>query len=444
MADICVINANVTPVHQVPLGPLLITAVLKEAGYGVEFRDYQTFRTDHKLSIDTFLTFLRQADSNIIGISAMCNSLPTVLGAVRRLKRDSPDKKIILGGPAATDLPQSIMRRFPVDAIVVGEGERTIVDLLRALESGGDLDGVQGLCYRRRDGAIRMTPRRARIPNLDDLPFPAYEEIDFADYGPAAGIIITSRGCPFRCTFCSAHSVWQRSVSERSVANVTEEAVLLSRRVDRLVFVDDTLVLNAKRVESLLQALRAAGVDKPWRCNARIGLMSDHLLRLMADHGCEEVFYGIESGSNQVLRAIRKGFTIEMARHEVERTLRYIPKVTTSYVWGFPFETMDDFYETVMAIAQDAQMEGVRPQVGLLSPLPKSPLYREYRRCVRFSPELNPRVMLPSPESLADYPDITGLIVDYPQLFSPFYYYDHSDLDRKSAVMARITRETAG
>jgi anaerobic magnesium-protoporphyrin IX monomethyl ester cyclase len=443
MADISLINANVTPVHQVPLGPLLITAVLKEAGYGVEFRDYQTFSADHKLSVETFLAFLRQSDSNIIGISVMCNSLPTVLGAVRRLKQDSPDKTIILGGPAATDLPRSIMRHFPVDAIVVGEGELTIVELLRALEFGEDLREVQGICYRR-DGAIRMTPRRARIPNLDDLPFPAYEEIDFVDYGPAAGIIITSRGCPFRCTFCSAHSVWQRSVSERSAANVAEEAVLLSRRVERLVFVDDTLVLDAKRVEDLLKALRAAGVDKPWRCNARIGLMSDNLLRLMAEHGCEEVFYGIESGSNQVLRAIKKGFTIEMARREVERTLRYIPKVTTSYVWGFPFETMDDFYETVWAIAQHAPLEGVRPQVGLLSPLPKSPIYREHRGSVRFSPELNPRVMLPSPESLADYPDITGLIVDYPRLFSPFYYYDHPDLGRKSAVMARITGETAG
>jgi radical SAM superfamily enzyme YgiQ (UPF0313 family) len=440
MPDITIVNANVTDIHQLPLGALLITATLQKAGFDVKLRDYQTFRADRKPSVSTFLTFLRDIESDIIGISVMCNSLPTVLGGIRYLKAEQPQKTIILGGPAATDLPEAIMRCFPVDVIVVGEGEKTITELAAAMEDGRDVAGIEGLCYRH-NATIVMAPRRKRICSLDDLPFPAYDQIDLADYGPAAGTVITARGCPYHCTFCSAHSVWQRLVRNRGVGSVVEEAAYVARQVGSLLFVDDTFVLDPERVATLLKALRATGVDVPWRCNGRVGLMTDDLLRLMADYGCVEVFYGIESGSDSVLHAINKGFTVEMARCEVDRTLRYIDRVTTSYIWGFPFETMEDFYQTVLSFGHDTQSRGVYPQIGLLAPLPQSPLYRDCRKTARFLPEIRSSVMLPHPQRLTDYPELVELIKTFPQIFAPFTQYEHSELRRKYAIIERLTRE---
>lgn len=438
MADISLINASQLSQGQaaIPIGPLMIAAVLEDHGYSVQFKDYQTYRAERKLSPDTFYNFM-QMPERIVGISAINGDTPTILGAICRLKEEHPDKIVILGGPGPTDLPTEILENFPVDIIVVGEGEETIVEVMQALDSGRDLSSVAGIAYRE-NGQVFSNPRRRRIKDLDSLPLPAYHQIDFEDYN-YMGASMTIRGCPYKCAFCSVHSVWERKITQRSVDNVVEELSLLQeKKVNRIFFYDDTFVLEHKRVVELARKMKEEGIDVPWSCYGRINLMTPELLDTMSTHGCMEILYGIESGSNNVLNKINKKFTIEKASEVIEMTIKYIESVETSYIWGYPFETVEDFYDTLMITFQQIRMPAVTPRIALLSPLPKSPIYLEYKHFTEFPDdvEIARRLgFLPGRGKLLDYPNVVNLAKKYPEIFPSFYYFAHDLFEQKLEII---------
>lgn len=433
MATVTIINANVSELHQVPLGALLIVAVLEEAGHKVAFMDYQTYAAKRKPAVDTFYRFLQGADGGLVGISVMCNSLPTVLGAVSRFKEENPGRMLVLGGPGASDLPQLILTKFPVDVVVIGEGEETVVEFLAALEGGQDLSRVRGIAYRA-SGRVVTTRCRPRIRHLDRLPFPAYHKINFQDYRPPVAPVAVSRGCPYQCTFCSAHSTWGEGVTFRSSERVLEEIALVRHSVPEILFVDDVFPVGAP----LLGKLRAVGRQLRWSCNMRVGEGDPALWQHMRESGCVGVLFGIESGSDRVLRTLRKGFRVAQARAEVTAAARYISDVTTSYIWGFPFETLDDFFETLLSLCQDSRLPGVCSQIGQLAPLPRSALYAENRHLVSFAPDLVSPVVFPPPDSLSNYPELVNLIRSCPQLFAPFYYFAHGRFGPKKAIIDQL------
>jgi anaerobic magnesium-protoporphyrin IX monomethyl ester cyclase len=445
VADISIVNSttpdqrdNTRPTGAMPIGPLLIVSALEEAGYTVHFQDYQTYRAERKPSIETFYRFIKDAPGDIIGLNAYSSILPTVLGAVRRLKAEFPRKMVILGGPSPTDTPVEIMRAFPVDVIVLGEGELTVVDLMRTLEDGGDLDEVAGIVYRR-DAEIRMTPRRPRVQDLDSLPLPAYHRINFADYGHMVHIL-TARGCPYQCKFCSVHSIWERQVTYRTAESIERELRLVRDQVREIRFADDTFVLNKRRVREMIALMRKVGLEVPWRANGRLDLMDDDLLAAMGESGCQVMMVGLESGSNRVLRAIKKETTIEQAYYTLRKAARYIRHLDVAWIWGFPVETLEDLYETVMAVAEICRLPtDVWTHGHLLCAFPKSTFYQEHRQMIRFDTGLYPsqRAFMPS-ERLSEYQELVSLIREYPEIFAGFYYFDHPELEAKRALIDKL------
>lgn len=433
MSEISIINASQVEHGQgaIPVGPLLITAVLETHGYTVRFKDYQTYQADKKLSFDTFHKFI-QTPERLLGISAISSDLPTVLGAVTRLKEEHPDKIVILGGPGPTDIPVEILEHFPVDIIVVGEGEETILEVMQALDKKENLESIEGIAYRENDHIV-LNPRRRRIQDLDSVPFPAYHKIEFRDYNYIGGVM-TIRGCPYRCTFCSAHSVWERKVTQRSVENVIEELQILKEKKVRNMFIyDDTFVLNPERVVKFAERLHEEHIDIPWTCYGRVNLMTSELLEAMGKNGCKEILYGIESGSNNVLKKVNKRFTIEEASKIVEKTTHYTD-VETSYIWGYPFESLEDFYDTLMVVFHQTHLPRVKPRLALLSPLPKSDIFMEYRTHVAFpdDPEIAHRLgFLLGREKLLEYSEVVALVKKYPELFPSFYYFSHDLFQQK-------------
>jgi len=437
MSDIAIVNATFGVVSVgIPVGPLSLVSVLEEAGYSVEFYDYQTDHRRRKPAVKQFLDYLTQVDSHIVGISVMCTTLPTVLGALRELKAIRPDQLVILGGPAATDAPDIILRHFPVDIIVRGEGEETIVELMRALDDEHDLANVRGISFRR-NGRIIHTPSRPRITNLDRLPFVAYHRIDFADYERTA-IVLTSRGCPYRCAFCSAHSVWQRRVTYRSAQHIAEEIRRIQSAIAQVQFWDDTFVLRPQRVFELLEEFEATGTALSWSCGGRIDLMTTELLERMSANGCEELYFGVESGSNRVLDRIRKGFSAEQAAQTIQMSTQYVPRVYTSYIWGFPFETMEDFYDTLLMLTNDMRHSGIIPMMTMLTPLAASPLRKEFAGQLRFSLDYQMGASTLPGDDLANYPELVELIERYPDLFTSFYYIEHEEMEQKKALVKRL------
>ncbi|MBU6998329.1 MAG: B12-binding domain-containing radical SAM protein [Theionarchaea archaeon] len=433
MSDISIVNASQVEHGQgaIPVGPLLISAVLEDHGYSTRFKDYQTFQAQKKLSFKTFYKFIQGTES-VIGISAISSDLPTTLGAITQLKEEHPEKIVILGGPGPTDIPAEILEHFPVDIIVVGEGEETIVEVMQALDKKENLEGIEGIAYRDNDRIV-ISPRRKRIQNLDSLPFPAYDKIEFKDYNYLGGVM-TIRGCPYRCTFCSAHSVWEREITQRTVENVIEELqILKEKRVRNMFIYDDTFVIDSQRVKRFAEQFHQESIDIPWTCYGRINLMTSELLEIMGKNGCKEILYGIESGSNNVLKRVNKKFTIEEASRIVEKTTQYTD-VETSYIWGYPFETLEDFYDTLMVVFHQTHLPRVRPRLALLSPLPKSAIFLEYRAQIAFpdDPEIAHRLgFLLGREKLLEYPEVVALVKRHPGLFPSFYYFSHDLLEQK-------------
>lgn len=436
MPDILLINSNFGGQFQgIPLGTLLTAAVLEEEGFSVDFRDYQVSPLKRKPDPHTFYSFM-QTNANIIGISVMAPSLPTVCAAIAMYKADHPEKTIILGGPSPTDMPLEIVDNFPVDIIVMGEGEKIMPHLMNTIQKGNPLNEVKGICYKEKE--LYMNERPSRVKDLDSLPLPAYHFIDFSEYDKKA-VILTARGCPYYCTFCSAHSVWEHQVTYRSMEKVVEEISSISKKIDKFTFADDILTLSHKRVAQLCTLLHSEGIDLPWSCNGRVNHVSRSLLQMMTSAGLTTILYGIESGSTDILKRIGKEFTSVEARKTIDLTVEYTT-AKPSYMWGFPFETLDQFFETLFCVVSNQNHPRIDPQLLFLNPLVRSPLFTQYRNTLKFSPEMTPGISrLPDDEQVSQYPELERTISLYPELFASYYYYDHESLPEKLEYIRNLS-----
>lgn len=437
MPDITIINSGLLVKNpSIPIGPLMIVSVLEKAGYEVEFRDYQGGTVSRKPDPNVFKKFC-ETDANIIGISVMCNSMPTVLLAVKKIKEEDPDKIIILGGPGATDVGAQLLKDFPVDYIVMGEGEFTIIELMDTIKKGKNPRAIKGIAYKEQDMIVVTTPRE-RIQNLGSLPLPAYHHIDLSDYDGSASIL-TVRGCPFHCKFCSTHSIYGGQVIKRDLSHIIEEIKLLAPQSKLIAFVDDTFIADKKWALQIVDIMKAEGINLKWSCNGKIPLMDKEMLNELKQRNCHMIFYGIESGSERVLKMIKKGHTPEQARRVIEMTIDNVEYIRTSYIWGYPFATVEDFYLTLDNLYADMQLPTVISQLSQLSPLPSAPLFKEYGDHLAFDVTAQSRAGgLPINENLADYPELIQVILQYSNLFTSFYYFDHPDFQQKLKIMKNV------
>lgn len=416
----------------VPLGVLYLTAVLEQAGFRVDFRDFQLGAckehsdTDSSYRIfpsggsivEDFIAFL-ETSAPVLGIGCMSDLLPLTLLAVRQLKECCPDKVVILGGIGPGGVAEELMAAFPfVDIVARREGEETMVELMAGLREKGDLRSVRGIGFRY-GGEVYHTSPRQWIGQVDDIPFPAYHRLDFSRYSVPG--ILTSRGCPFGCTFCDVSPFWGRHNRARSLGNVMAEIRLLRERYGQryIELVDDTFTLDRERVLTFCEKLKAELPDVSWSCCGRIDCVDEEMMQAMAGSNCRLIAYGIESGSDRVLERLNKGFSISRVNEVLSLSRRYFNDVLAYFIWGFPFETMADFRETIDFISR-ALDAGVQPWLFSLSPLPLSEIYRQNREGLQFSPEFCSNYL----GIFAGEPEIVELIKAHPRVFPGFYTCD--------------------
>jgi anaerobic magnesium-protoporphyrin IX monomethyl ester cyclase len=458
VADITLVNLNmlfmrygeeIERERHVPLGPLYLTRALEDAGFSVDFRDYQTVESDEPFDREVFLDFVRNP-APVIGLSCMANLLPFAVLAMRALRAAHPDRTLVLGGVGSKAVEERLLERFPwIDVICRGEGERTGPELLRALQTGGDLAAlanVPGLSFRR-NGEVVHTPDRQRIDDLDSIPFPAFGKIDLSRY--AGYGMMTSRGCPYPCTFCSVAPVWNLESHSRSPKNIVDEMAFLHREagVDLFLFQDEFFVSGKRQVMEFCRELTLRGLPVEWKAFGRVNLVDEEMMRAMADCGCLELRFGIESGSDRVLQRIKKGFTAAECLAVVPKAIPIFPRADAFYVWGFPFETLDDFQQTLFQMVS-LRMLGARILPSLLSLLPQTELYREWSAlaALEFCPYLLPEFVFTGhevyqggrielPERHREYFD---LIQAHPDIFSGFF---HIDLEGNVLPKLRLLRQ---
>lgn len=453
-ADITLINLNMLLIRyvdaleremHVPLGPLYLTAALEKAGFTVDFRDYQTCPDDEPM-LPTALADFCANPAPVIALSCMANLLPFTLLAAKELRQRYPTATIVLGGVGPKAVERTILERFHwLDIIAHGEGEISGVKLMRALKEGTTLHDVPGLFFRD-NGAIVETAEAERIEDLEQLGLPALDKLDYRLY--AGHNIITSRGCPYECTFCSVAPVWGRKPHFRTPEGIVNEMRMLHEEhgVELFLFQDEFFVSSKERVYEFCDALKRANLTVRWKAFARVNLADRDVMAAMADAGCVEIRFGIESGSNRILERTCKGFTIEEAMAVVSEAVLHFPRVDTFFIWGFPFETMEDFHQTLFQMIS-FRLIGARILPSLLCLLPQTEIYQEYQDKVtlEFDPTLLPEYMLTGHEVCDDgrlqaspeHQFIFDFIQEHPDLFPGFFHIDLEDNVRPKFEMLR-------
>ena len=362
-----------------PLGLAAIAATARQLP-GCEVKVVDAYGLG--IGIEEYTEILREENPQVIGITAYTATWQQALHAAKVAKQELPDTTIVMGGPHPTNLPEEVAARDCVDFVIRGEGEHAFLSLLKQLQkTKPDFSSVEGLCYQT-DDRIHLSDNVGYVDDLDALPPVNRHELPMHIYRPAAGAykrqpvtsMITSRGCPFKCTFCSK-AIFGSSVRFRSVENVMEEleGLISDFGIKEIYFADDCFTLNRKRATRICEEIIHRKLDLTWSCSTRANLVDRELLQLMKSAGCISIGFGVETGNPEMAITIKKGITLEDAKTAVTLAREVGMDTRTSYIFGLPFETNKNMYQTLrasMALDSDFVI------FNLAVPLPGTELYR--------------------------------------------------------------------
>lgn len=301
--------------------------------------------------------YLRQNKPDLVGISCATPNFPGAINLAKIAKEVCPKALVILGGVHASALPEWILQRYQeFDLVVIGEGELTLLEIVKKLARQQKYNSIQGIAYRRQNGKIIVNPRREWIKNLDEIPFPARHLIHQNLYRPhtymarerQAFPLISARGCPNQCSFCAAHVSMGRAFRPFSAEYTLAEIEMLVRDygAKQLMFHDDTFTVSPARVEKICHGLIKKGLNIPWSCFARVNTVDKNLLRLMKKAGCFSVAFGIESGNQKILNTMQKFITPRKIREALTIADKVGLKTLGFYVLGIPGETKQTIQQT--------------------------------------------------------------------------------------------------
>ena len=364
-----------------PSGIAYIAAILKQNGYDVKVIDLTLLDVVYDELKHRILDYA----PDIIGLSALSHGYPHTKRLSLFLK-SFLSIKIILGGHLATYDYKIVLKHTEVDYCVLGEGERTIIDLLENLDCP---ERVKGIAYKENTGKIRVTEPRELIADLDSLPYPAYELFDMKTYTKMSNVYMseknlptkgrvhkkialeTGRGCPFSCRYCS--KIYS-NIRRRSVDHTIGEITFLRDNydIDIFRFQDELFFFSMKYVKEFCDKIFVLGVG--WSGNARIDTVTPEMIRYIMTHNCISVSFGIESGSAIILRNMNKKITPEQIENTMKLCLQEGLPVSINLILGYPGENSQSVQETVDLLKR-VGYPGVK--FHYITPYPGSPLYSE-------------------------------------------------------------------
>jgi anaerobic magnesium-protoporphyrin IX monomethyl ester cyclase len=331
------------------------------------------------MSAERIREILAAEQPDIVGLSTFTFNRSASVDLARSVKSVLPGALVVMGGPHPTHVGAPLLSSHPeVDLCVLGEGELTMERLARVRASGGDLAQVPGLLLRR-DGGIFPTAAAEPIQDLDSLAFPArYPEGYGIDPRAQYPYIVTSRGCPAKCTFCSSPEFWGSRVRFRSASNILDELQLLKERfgIMYVSFRDDVFTLNKQRVIELCRGMIDRRLSLLWDCQTRVNNVDEERLIWMKRAGAMILQYGIESGSQRMLDRLGKGQKLKQIDHAAEITRRVGLMLSIYLIAGAHDEAEEDL------LATEEMVRRIRPHDGIVTPLavfPGTSLWDEHR-----------------------------------------------------------------
>jgi anaerobic magnesium-protoporphyrin IX monomethyl ester cyclase len=405
------------PAANLPLGLMYIAAVLDEAGYNVEILD--AFMTD--------LPFRRNGDIIEVGMpyerikEEIQRRKPDIVGianpftsqvehAVRVadiVKEVDPTILTVVGGPHVTVVPTEFLEETKnVDIVAIGEGEYTMLDIVRFYEGNKKIDDIQGIAHRR-NGKVVLNSPRPFIEDLDELPYPAYHLVDMEQYLSPKTIeyrsfqkralsMVTSRGCPFNCSFCSVHLHMGKTFRAHSVDYVVDhiEHLVNEYHVKTIYFEDDNLTFDIKRFEAICDKIIERNIKFQWETpnGVRADYLTLELLKKMKKTGCQSVFVGIESGDQYVLDSIiGKSLKLENVIEFAKMCKKIGLKTGAFYIIGFPGETKETMRNTLKFALMLKRKYDVGMHLLFATPSYGTRLYEECKKKGYIRGSLTPR-----------------------------------------------------
>jgi len=389
-------------VQMFPYGPLFLAAVLKKdhdvAFYDAEGRsleeqsanahhhsNYEKLISSHSKYIHALENMdhpvwqevesvIQDYNPDIIGISTMTSSYPSALVVAKKARKIS-NAILLMGGVHASLLPGEVIRTGLVDYVIRGEGEATLLEFIRHMESGTGFSDVNGLTYLKNDKVVH-TPDRQFVPDLNCIPCPDMGALLFKERYPESCFanVLGGRGCPHHCHFCANHDIWKK-YRMRSADAIFQEILSIYCNVGKtLYFLDDNFMAMGKTYLEICERMRTQTPEIMWRCQSRVDSLSEEKLQIAKESGCWDIKLGIESGSNRILKYMNKRLTVESAIKGCERILAKGIQVSANFMFGLPEETWEDMQATRELIVK---LPANSVAISKFIPLPGTKFYRD-------------------------------------------------------------------
>lgn len=331
-----------------PLGLMYIASYLKKfSHHEVKIVDMMT----EGLNFDRLLNKIKEYSPQVVGFYSNSFTINTVKSLSDYVKRLNKEIIIIIGGPHVDIYPYETAALDNIDYVVLGEGEITVFELLNSLEKNKDPIDVKGLVYKR-NSKIYFTGQRPLIENLDTLPLPDRRLTNYKKYYSVIGknkiatTIMTSRGCPYRCHFCFIQ--YGGRYRARSAKNVVEEIIeCVNLGITEFFFFDEVFTIDKRRVIAICDEIIKHHLNINFAIRARVDDVDEEMLAKLKQAGCMRIQYGVESGSDEILKLMNKGITVEQAREAVKLTKKFGIDVYLDFMIGYPKETKEQIMKTI-------------------------------------------------------------------------------------------------
>lgn len=368
--------------HILPLGLLYLHAHLKKQNVNSYLLDPEA----ECINDDGLISLISEKDPLLIGITCCTSNYLQARRLAGLVKRHFRKTFIILGGPHASAVPEVTLQldgdKF--DFVCIGEGEETIFQLFQALSEGRDLNTINGLAFIS-DGKTHINGPRSLINNLDDIPFPSWDQVDLSKYSPRANlnkgmpsaVMITSRGCPFKCDYCQSKLVLGRKIRFNSAEYVLEQIEDLYHHhgFRYFRFVDDVFTVNHDRLKKIMEGIRKKELNIKFWCMARANMIDEETIRLLKSGGLDSISIGVESGDDEILKGIGKDITRKDAENAFALLKKHHVEAQAFFMIGFYHDT----HETIMRTIRFAvQLDPDFVSYAVMIPYPGTPVYKKY------------------------------------------------------------------
>lgn len=361
-----------------PLGLAFLAAVLEKNGHKVKIFD---FGLEPNLPVEKQTQRVLIFQPELIGITSLTNTYYSANQLAKSIKKNNKDTPIVMGGPHPTIFPQETLKNSGVDLVVFGEGEDTLLELVETLQNQKGLKKIRGLAFKREKDIIVNQPRPL-IDDLDALPFPARHLLALKKYplrdekGNLMVTIMSSRGCPYGCTYCFKE-VFGRRCRKRSAENVVNELEAVKNQfgISSFYFIDDLFTFDKKRVLQIAKLIQRKKLDITWQCLSRVDHVNLQMLKKMRQAGCKRIHFGIESGNEEILKKINKQITIEQVKNAIKWCKEIGIYSKGYFMIGLPGDNKKTIKQTIDFSLQLSNLGLNDAMFSLTTPFPGSELW---------------------------------------------------------------------